>query len=120
METTLEILKMAAEALLAAPGLALMLAGAVGLLRFPDVFTRAHAALVSDALGGALVVAGLAVEVWGTSLSPRLGLLALLLLIAAPVLTHLVVAAAHAGGLSPLVGPFAAPPRSAKREGRAS
>lgn len=38
------------------------LAGSIGLLRFPDVFTRLHALTKADNLGLGLVVAGLAVQ----------------------------------------------------------
>ncbi len=38
-----------------------LVTGAVGLLRFPDVYTRLHAAGVGDTLGAGLILAGLLV-----------------------------------------------------------
>jgi multicomponent Na+:H+ antiporter subunit G len=51
-----------ASALLIAMGAVFFLAGSVGLLRFPDVFTRLHALTKADNLGLGLVVAGLALQ----------------------------------------------------------
>ncbi|PKI11324.1 Na+/H+ antiporter subunit G, partial [Shewanella sp. 11B5] len=49
-------------------GGAFFLAGTLGLLRFPDVYTRLHALTKADNVGLGLVVAGLAVQAqsWGT------------------------------------------------------
>ena len=43
-------------------GAVFFLAGTVGLLRFPDVYTRLHALTKSDNVGLGLMVAGLAVQ----------------------------------------------------------
>jgi multicomponent Na+:H+ antiporter subunit G len=43
-------------------GAAFFLAGTVGLLRFPDVFSRLHALAKADNLGLGFVVAGLALQ----------------------------------------------------------
>ena len=40
-------------------GCFLCISGGIGILRFPDVFTRMHAASVTDTLGGGLILAGL-------------------------------------------------------------
>jgi len=50
------------SALLIALGAVFFLAGSVGLLRFPDVFTRLHALTKADNLGLGLVVAGVALQ----------------------------------------------------------
>lgn len=47
---------------LIAAGAMFFLAGSVGLLRFPNVFTRLHALTKADNLGLGLVVAGLALQ----------------------------------------------------------
>lgn len=43
-------------------GAVFFLAGSVGLLRFPDVFTRLHALTKADNLGLGFVVAGVALQ----------------------------------------------------------
>lgn len=43
-------------------GMFFFLAGTVGLLRFPDFFTRLHALTKADNLGLGLVIAGLALQ----------------------------------------------------------
>jgi len=43
-------------------GMAFLLLGAVGLLRFPDFFTRMHAAGKCDTLGVLLIALGMALE----------------------------------------------------------
>ena len=50
----------AVAVLLLGAGAVFFLAGSVGLLRFPDVFTRLHALTKADNVGLGLVVAGLA------------------------------------------------------------
>lgn len=51
-----------ASMILVGVGLFFFLAGTVGLLRFPDVFTRLHALTKADNLGLGLILAGLAVK----------------------------------------------------------
>jgi multicomponent Na+:H+ antiporter subunit G len=81
----------------------------VGLLRFPDFYTRVHAAMIAHGLGAVLVVAGLALAATDAGAALRLALLALLIAAINPTLAHIVTGAAHAGGLAPLVGPYVAP-----------
>lgn len=47
---------------LLAAGLCFFVAGTVGLLRFPDVYSRLHAVTKADTLGLGLVVAGLSLQ----------------------------------------------------------
>ena len=42
-------------------GLFFLVVGSIGILRFPDVFSRAHALSLTDSLGAVFVLAGLAV-----------------------------------------------------------
>jgi multicomponent Na+:H+ antiporter subunit G len=114
-----DVLRSAAGALLIAGGLTFITGGAIGLLRFPDLYTRLHAASAADATGAVLFLVGLAIvaQDWGVAL--RLGLLAALLGAAGPALTHFVASAAHAAGLAPIAGRYAAPrPGRAKQDPR--
>ncbi|HVY85013.1 MAG TPA: monovalent cation/H(+) antiporter subunit G [Caulobacterales bacterium] len=100
---------------LAAAGLAFMLGGSIGVLRFPDFYTRLHAFSASDIVGAAFVIAALIVVSTDGGVSLRLVLLGALLIGAAPNLVHLIANAAHAGGLAPLAGPYAAPRPGARK-----
>ncbi len=97
-------------------GLLFMIGGALGVLRFPDFYTRLHTVSVSDAVGALLLLAGLAVASWDARIAARLGLLAALMAAAGPALAHMAANAAHSGGLAPLAGPYIAPrPGAPKR-----
>jgi multicomponent Na+:H+ antiporter subunit G len=102
--------------LLIAVGLVCMAGGTIGLLRFPDFYTRLHAVRVSDGLGTAIVLLGLAVVSGDTAIAVRLVLLAALVAALAPTFSHLLAHAAHAAGLAPLAGRYVAPRPSARRE----
>ncbi|GAB3381247.1 monovalent cation/H(+) antiporter subunit G [Azotobacter armeniacus] len=66
--------------LLLGGGLLFFAAGSIGLLRFPDVFSRLHALTKADTLGLGLVVAGLICRADSPWLIARLLLIWLLLL----------------------------------------
>jgi len=85
-------------------------AGSVlGLLRFPDFYTRLHASRVGQGLGAPLVLVGLAIASADGAVAVRLLLLAALVAAIGPTLTHLSANAAHAAGLTPIVGRYTAP-----------
>ncbi|MCL4716152.1 MAG: monovalent cation/H(+) antiporter subunit G [Hyphomonadaceae bacterium] len=96
-------------------GLALVLGGALGLLRFPDVFTRLHAASVSDGPGAVIFLVGLAIMAPDWAIAVRVLMLALLIAVLAPLFAHLVAASAHAGGIAPITGRYTAPRPGAQR-----
>jgi multicomponent Na+:H+ antiporter subunit G len=88
---------------LAVLGSLLCLLGASGLLRFPDLFTRMHAAGVIDTLGAFFVLVGL-VLVYGISTeSARLLLILAFLWIASPTACHALAQTAMAAGEKPWV-----------------
>jgi multicomponent Na+:H+ antiporter subunit G len=103
--------RLAAAVVLIAAGLALILAGAAGLMRFPDFFTRLHAVSMSDGVGGALLALGLCAIAPDAQTAIKLALLALLIAGMAPTSAHLIANAAHAAGLAPLAGAYRAPRR---------
>ena len=80
-------------------GAVFFLAGTLGLLRFPDVYTRLHALTKADNVGLGLVVAGLAVqaESWGEV--GKLVLVWLLVLVAGAGVSHLVARGALGRGI---------------------
>lgn len=100
-------------------GLALMAGGTLGMLRFPDFYTRLHAVRVADGLGAGVFVLGLAVVSGDGGVALRLVLLAALIAALGPTVAQLAANAAHAAGLAPLAGPYRAP-RPGPRAGRTS
>ena len=77
------------------------LAGTVGLLRFPDVYTRLHSLSKADNLGLGLVVIGLMMRAESLSVAVKMLLIWLLVLAAGATAAGLVANAARRGGLSP-------------------
>ena len=83
-------------------GGALVIVGGVGLLRLPDFFTRLHAASLTDTLGFALIVFGLALQSGPGITSLKLALALGFLLFTGPVATHALAKAALHGSLRPV------------------
>ncbi len=80
-------------------GVVFFLAGTLGLLRFPDVYTRLHALTKADNVGLGLMVAGLAVQAESWTVVGKLLLIWLLVLLAGASVAHLVAAAARQRGI---------------------
>jgi len=70
---------------------------ATGIIRFPDVYTRAHAATKSTTLGVLLSLVGAFIYIWLTEnyISVRLMLGIVFVFITAPVSGHLIIRAAY-------------------------
>ncbi|MFW5927334.1 MAG: monovalent cation/H(+) antiporter subunit G, partial [Wenzhouxiangella sp.] len=62
--------------------------GGLGLIRFPDFYTRLHAAGVTDTLCAMLIVAGLALQSGLSLLTLKLALILFFLLFTAPTASH--------------------------------
>ena len=76
-------------------GVFFLLLGAIGILRFPDTYTRMHAAGKCDSLGALLVVSGLAVH-HGVSLeSAKILFIAVFIFLTSPTATHAIARAAR-------------------------
>jgi multicomponent Na+:H+ antiporter subunit G len=71
-------------------GMVFFLAGTVGLLRFPDAYTRLHALTKADNLGIALVVIGLLLQVGGVLPALKLVLVWLLVLLSSAAVSQLI------------------------------
>jgi multicomponent Na+:H+ antiporter subunit G len=76
-----------------------MVVGALGVVRMPDVFTRLHAASVSDTFGVGLILIGLILVGGLTLVSVKLAFLLAFLFITGPVATHAVARAALDAGV---------------------
>lgn len=79
-------------------GAALVLLAAIGVLRFPDVLTRANAAGKATGLGLALVLAGAAVAIGTPRAMVILGLAVLVQFATSPVSGHVIGRAAYRSG----------------------
>jgi len=93
-----------------AGGLFFMLVGTVGILRMPDVYTRLHAAGMTDTMGAGLLILGMCLHTAGGIMDGhgqywfvlfRLVFIYAFLLFTSPIATHAVARAALHGGLEP-------------------
>ena len=82
-------------------GLFFTLVAAIGLIRMPDVYTRAHATSKTDTLGTVLTLAGVAFLFNSGVPRVKLVLLAIFLLITSPTATHAITRAAVDQGIEP-------------------
>lgn len=82
-------------------GAGFFLAGTVGLLRFPDVYTRLHALTKADNVGLGLMVAGLALQAESWAAVGKLVLVWLLVVLASASACHLVARTALRRGIRP-------------------
>jgi multicomponent Na+:H+ antiporter subunit G len=87
-------------------GVFFILVGSIGLLRFPDFYTRLHATGKCDTLGGGLVILGAMIYHFfhypETLLVPaKLAFLIFFIFIANPTATHAIMKAAYKTGVKP-------------------
>ena len=73
--------------------------GVIGILRFPDVYTRLHALTKADNVGLGLLVAGLALQAESWTEVGKLVLIWLLVLLASASVAHLIANAAIKNGV---------------------
>jgi multicomponent Na+:H+ antiporter subunit G len=85
-------------------GSAFCVIGAIGLIRMPDLFTRMHAASVTDTLGAGLILLGLILQAGFTLVAAKLLILGVLILFTTPTATHALARAAFLRGVKPLLG----------------
>lgn len=75
------------------------LTGAFGLFRFPDFFTRVHAASVTDSIVTLLIVTGLMLRTDFDLVTVKLLFIAIFLLLTGPTASHALAKSARHGGL---------------------
>lgn len=76
--------------------------GGLGIHRFPDFFTRLHAAGITDTLCAAAILSGLLLQAGFTLVSFKLLLIFVFLMLTSPAASHVLANAAMHGGLQPL------------------
>lgn len=97
----MEIAELVSAGLLAL-GSFLILSGAIGVLRFPDVYSRMHAAGITDTLGASAILLGLMLLAGWTLVLVKLVMILAFLLITGPTSGHALGKAAWKSGLQPM------------------
>jgi len=82
-------------------GGAFLIIGSIGTLRFPDFWSRLHAASVTDSAGMILIVLGMCLQSGFTLVTAKLIIIGIFLFITGPTATHAVANAAFVSGLRP-------------------
>jgi multicomponent Na+:H+ antiporter subunit G len=80
-----------------------VVAGAIGLVRMPEVFTRIHAASVIDTLGAGLLILGMILQAGPTLIALKLVVVMALFFFFTPVVTHALAQACLHEGIEPLL-----------------
>ncbi len=83
-------------------GLFFIVVGSIGVLRLPDVYTRLHAAGMTDTMGAGLVLVGLSFQEGLTLITVRLLMIWAFLLFTSPIATHALARAALHGKVEPI------------------
>jgi multicomponent Na+:H+ antiporter subunit G len=83
-------------------GVFLGISGAVGVIRFPDFFTRLHAAGVTDTLSAGMILVALMLQAGFTLVSVKLLFILLFLWYTSPVASHALARAAIHTGARPI------------------
>jgi len=81
-----------------------VLVGGIGALRMPNLYTRMHAASVTDTMGAALVIAGVMVQAGLTLVTIKLAAILLFLLLTSPTASYALANAALLAGIRPDAG----------------
>jgi len=78
-----------------------VLIGGIGALRLPDLYTRMHAASVTDSLGSILVLTGVMLQAGLTLAAIKLAAILLFLLLTSPTASNALASAALLAGTRP-------------------
>ena len=84
-------------------GSAFAVIGGIGVIRLPDFYTRMHGAGITDTLGAALLITGMAFQAGITLITVKLILILVFIFFTSPTATHALAQAALSGGLEPLL-----------------
>ncbi len=73
----------------------------IGIIRFPDFYSRMHPAGKTDTLGQSLILIGLMIYEGFSMVSGKLLIIVIFIFIANPIATHAIANAAYVVGLKP-------------------
>lgn len=79
-----------------------VLAGGIGALRMPDLYTRMHAASVTDSLGAILIISAIILQAGFSLAAIKLAAILLFLLFSSPTASNALASAALLAGTEPL------------------
>ena len=91
------------SAVLLIVGSAFAVVGGIGILRFPDFYSRMHAAGITDTMGAGLVLTGLMFLAGDWIVVVKLLMIVFLLLVTSPTSAHALAKSALAHGLKPML-----------------
>ncbi len=94
------VLDIASWVLLTLGGISVLIGG-IGALRLPDLFTRMHAASVTDSIGAILVLVGVMLQAGLTLATIKLAAILLFLLLTSPTASNALATAAMLAGSKP-------------------
>jgi multicomponent Na+:H+ antiporter subunit G len=94
-------------------GAAFSITGGIGIVRFPDFFSRMHAAGLTDTMGALMILAGLALQAGFSAVTFKLVLVLLFTFVSSPTSAHALAASALAAGERPLLDEAGEEPPSA-------
>lgn len=102
--SVLDLLVEAASWALILSGSFFVLAGSVGIVRFPDFWSRLHAASITDSAGMILLFSGMALQAGLSLVTVKLVIIGVFLFLTGPTSTHAAANAALVSGLRPREG----------------
>ena len=82
-------------------GLFFMIVGAVGLIRFPDFYTRVHATGKCDTLGEGMMLLGFILYEGMNLVSVKILLLVIFIFVTSPTAVHAILNVAYTRGVEP-------------------
>lgn len=91
--------------LLLTAGGAFVFIGGLGALRMPNLYTRMHAASLTDTMGAILILGGIMLQAGMTLATIKLAAILLFLLLTSPTASNALASAAILSGLQPEEGP---------------
>jgi multicomponent Na+:H+ antiporter subunit G len=97
----IETARVGGSVLFVALGLFFTLISTVGVLRLPDVYSRAHTASQADTLGAGFGLAGVALALGWTSTTILTVILLFFIFVTNPTAAHAITRAAHEEGIEP-------------------
>ena len=78
-----------------------VLVGGVGALRMPEIYSRMHAASLTDSMGSILVLGGIMLQAGFSLATIKLGTILIFLMLTGPTATYALANAALVSGLRP-------------------
>lgn len=95
-------IKIIITALFLMAGCFLLIVASIGVIRFPDVYARMHAAGKADTLGQTLILFGLMIYLGFSTLTVKLLIVVALFYILNPTAAHFLAKAAYIKGVKPV------------------